>query len=129
MGSCAIGIRKRLVRSTASPLSLRRLWRKPRVEGNFWTGLNFSPTFEDPFANTYFRAPKFSANGLKNFFQQAHITPWLSGDTPRHRTAAAVHLICPSLQFLDRGKTRLQVPMRHLGRHDQSALERDEDAL
>jgi hypothetical protein len=79
-------------------------------EGNFWTGLNFSPTFEDPFANTSFNAPKFYANGLKSFFQQAHITPWISGDTPRHRTAAAVHLICPSLEFLDRGKTRLKVP-------------------
>jgi hypothetical protein len=55
-------------------------------------------------------APKFYANGLKNFFQNAHITPWISGDTPRHRTAAAVHLICPSLEFLDRGKTRLRVP-------------------
>jgi hypothetical protein len=79
-------------------------------EGNFWTGLNFSPTFEDPFANTYFHAPKFYANGLKNFFQNAHITPWLSGDFPRHRTAAAVHLVCPSLEFLDRGKTRLKIP-------------------
>jgi Topoisomerase 6 subunit A/Spo11, Toprim domain len=81
-----------------------------KVEGNFWTGLNFSPTFEDPFANTYFRAPKLSASGLKGFFHNAHITPWLSGDTPRHRTAAAVHLICPSLEFLDRGKTRLRIP-------------------
>jgi Histidine kinase-, DNA gyrase B-, and HSP90-like ATPase/Topoisomerase 6 subunit A/Spo11, Toprim domain len=80
------------------------------VDGSVWTGVNFSPTFEDPFANTYFRAPKFSANGLKNFFEQAHITPWLPGDTPRQRTAVAVHLICPSLEFLDRGKTRLKVP-------------------
>ena len=65
-----------------------------------------------------FHAPKFYANGLKNFFQHAHITPWLSGDTPRHRTAAAVHLICPSLEFLDRGKTRLKVPFAIDGRHD-----------
>jgi hypothetical protein len=80
------------------------------VRGGFWTGLNFSPTFEDPFANTPFVGPKFSTYGLENFLQRAHVTPWLDGDTARHRTAAAVHLVCPSLEFLDRGKTRLKVP-------------------
>jgi hypothetical protein len=52
------------------------------VGGGFWTGLNFSPTFEDPLANTCLLAPKFQAYGLKSFFQQAHLSP--------HRTAAAV---------------------------------------
>jgi hypothetical protein len=80
------------------------------VKGDFWTGINFSPTFEDPFANTAFWGQKFSATGLKNFLQQAHVTPWRDGETAQHRTAAAVHLICPSLEFLDRGKTRLRVP-------------------
>jgi hypothetical protein len=82
------------------------------VTGGFWTGINWSPTCEDPFANTFFSGPKFYAQGLKNFLQRAHITPWLNGETARHRTAAAVHLICPSLEFLDRGKTRLKVPFR-----------------
>jgi hypothetical protein len=81
------------------------------VKGDFWTGLNFSPTFEDPAGGTPFVGPKFSAYGLKNFLQQAYITPWHPEDTPRTRTAAAVHLICPSLEFLDRGKTRLRVPI------------------
>ena len=116
-------------RSDGIPFVIEAAVAETAVEGNFWTGVNFSPTFEDPFANTLFHGPKFYANGLKNFFQHAHITPWLSGDTPRHRTAAAVHLICPSLEFLDRGKTRLKVPFEMTETIDESALGRDQNPV
>jgi hypothetical protein len=52
-----------------------------------------------------------SAYGLQNFLKSAHTVPipdpW--GETP-NKTAVAVHLVCPVLEFLDRGKTRLKVP-------------------
>jgi hypothetical protein len=80
-------------------------------EGMLWTGVNFSPTFEDPLAGTLLPGPKVSAYGVRNFLKSAHVIPirdpW--DETPT-RTAVAVHLACPVLEFLDRGKTRLKVP-------------------
>jgi hypothetical protein len=79
--------------------------------GDFFTGVNFSPTFEDPLANTLLPCPEFSADGVKGFLHAAHASP-ISGpwDESPVRTAAAAHLVCPALEFLDRGKTRLKVP-------------------
>jgi hypothetical protein len=58
--------------------------------------------------------PKFSAQGVGGFLNAGHVSPidrqdWQWGRLPGE-TAAAVHLVCPALEFLDRGKTRLQVP-------------------
>jgi DNA topoisomerase VI subunit B len=80
-------------------------------EGSLFTGVNFSPTFEDPLANTLLPCPEFSAYGVKGFLHDAHASP-IAGpwDESPVRTAAAVHLVCPALEFLDRGKTRLKVP-------------------
>jgi hypothetical protein len=80
-------------------------------QGWLWTGVNFSPTFDDPLANTLLSGPKVSAYGLHNFLKSAHVVPIPDprDETPT-KTAVAVHLVCPVLEFLDRGKTRLKVP-------------------
>jgi len=75
--------------------------------GDLWTGLNFSPTFDPPFAETYLMSPKVAASGLTNFLQRVHAAP---GQHAPHATAVAVHVVCPSLEFLDRGKTRVKAP-------------------
>ena len=72
-------------------------------------GVNFSPTFEDPLAGTLLTHGAVSAHGLLGFLRSAHAHRGGDDDeTPS--TAVAVHLVCPSLTFLDRGKTRLDVP-------------------
>ena len=73
------------------------------------TGINYAPTYVDPFnadepifthevtqvnLNTY---------GLSSVLEQLKI----SEDDP---VIVAAHLVCPNLQFTDRGKTRLIVP-------------------
>ena len=74
----------------------------PRV----YHGINFSPTFQDPLANTCLECTEFISYGFDGFISQG------SGASTGHGTTviAAVHLVCPGLEFLDRGKTRLKVP-------------------
>src|SRR5262249_20300666 len=48
------------------------------------------------------------AYGMESFLEQAHAHP--NRALTRVKTAAAFHLICPAPEFMDRGKTRLQVP-------------------
>jgi hypothetical protein len=79
--------------------------------GMLWTGVNFSPTFEDPLAGTLLPGSQVVTYGLQNFLKSAHVVPMPDpcDETPT-KTAVAVHLVCPVLEFLDRGKTRLKVP-------------------
>ena len=54
---------------------------------------------------TFWQEP--NGQGIEVFLRDAHVeipSPYNEG-----RTAIAVHLICPTLDFLDRGKTRLKV--------------------
>jgi hypothetical protein len=71
-------------------------------EGRYFYGVNHSPTFDDPLAGTNLYVPEFSAYGVAGFLTRAH------ADT--RPTAAAFHLICPVIETLDKGKTRLNVP-------------------
>jgi hypothetical protein len=81
-------------------------------EGMLWTGINFSPTFEDPLAGTPLLGPKTMDLGVRNFLKSVHVVPLQdAGDVTPTPTAVAVHLVCPVLEFLDRGKTRLKVPL------------------
>jgi hypothetical protein len=77
------------------------------------TAINFSPTYGDPLFSTTLVAGEIGALGTENFLQEAHVLRggYLDGDTyaPEH-AAAFVHLVCPRLAFLDRGKTRLALP-------------------
>ena len=79
--------------------------------GDLYTAVNYSPTFDDPFAQTILTCPEFAAYGIGNFLRHAHASPIPDYDDPTQTpTAAVVHLVCPALEFLDRGKTRLRVP-------------------
>jgi hypothetical protein len=92
--------------------------------GGFFHAINFSPTFADPLADTHLQAVgrkgrkkedfvEFSCYGLGSFLERAHAHPRCRQGNVR--TAVAVHLVCPALQFLDKGKTRLSVPS-HMAR-------------
>ncbi|HEX5273262.1 MAG TPA: ATP-binding protein, partial [Gemmataceae bacterium] len=72
-----------------------------RRRGGLYHGVNFSPTFDDPLAGTALPCPEFTAYGVAGFLERAHVPP---------QTAAAFHLICPVVETLDKGKTRLKVP-------------------
>jgi Histidine kinase-, DNA gyrase B-, and HSP90-like ATPase len=93
------------------PFTVEAAVAETACQGALWTGVNFSPTFEDPLAGTLLPGPKVSAYGVRNFLKSGHVVPipgpW--DETPT-TTAVAVHLACPVLEFLDRGKTRLKVP-------------------
>jgi hypothetical protein len=78
--------------------------------GGFFSAVNFSPTFEDPFASTPLMGPSFTAYGVLGFLSRAHASPLTQGSGREPNLAAAVHLVSPSPTFLDRGKTRLKLP-------------------
>ncbi len=74
-----------------------------------YTGINFSPTYSDPFVGTVLSAPEEEAKnwplyGLRGYLSYCHVRENSGG------FAVAIHLSCPALDFLDRGKTRLAVP-------------------
>jgi hypothetical protein len=76
--------------------------------GDVFCGINFSPTFTDPLAQTFLQSEKVSGYGVLGFLEEAHVLStdrW--GDAPRSPVAAVLHITCPELGFLDRGKTRL----------------------
>ncbi len=76
--------------------------------GRVFHGVNFSPTFDDPLAGTYLAAGEIQAAGIGGFLSAGHALP--SDETRRSNTAVAFHLVCPALEFLHKGKTRLKVP-------------------
>ncbi len=79
--------------------------------GDFFSGVNFSPTFEDPLSNTRLTAGDVDGYGLLGFLTVAHASPdpLYYEYKQKAQTAAAAHLVCPALEFLDRGKTRLKI--------------------
>jgi hypothetical protein len=79
-----------------------------RRPGRLFHGVDFSPTFGDPLAETHLYGKEFSAWGPSNFLEQGHVHP--ERPNAPQETAVAIHLICPALEFLDRGKSRLTVP-------------------
>jgi hypothetical protein len=67
------------------------------------TGVNFSPTFDDPLAATRLQSPEFQTQGVRGFLYRCEATV-------EDGFSLALHIACPSLRFLDRGKTRLETP-------------------
>jgi hypothetical protein len=95
-------------------------------EGEIWTGVNFSPTFEDPLSQALLSSTKIHTYGLRNFLDMTDARPqreWWDGAEwqPAQCRAVAVHFTCPTFTFLDRGKTRLQLP-RWMADHVAKAL-------
>ncbi len=70
--------------------------------GEVFHAVNFSPTFGDPFDGRYLAGEKASGYGALGLLRAAHV---LEGPS-----AAFVHVVCPALTFLDRGKSRLNPP-------------------
>src|SRR5205085_2671634 len=77
--------------------------------GRLFHGVNFSPTFGDPLAETKLPCEEFGAHGVGGFLERSWVLPGSS--LLKTRTAAAFHLVSPALEFLDKGKTRLKVPL------------------
>lgn len=72
--------------------------------GELFYAVNYSPTFDDPLARLPMAAGELRATGAASLLRQADAYP--DGDNLR---AAAVHLISPAAQFLDKGKSTLAV--------------------
>ncbi|EGD51734.1 ATP-binding region ATPase domain protein [Thermoanaerobacter ethanolicus JW 200] len=77
-------------------------------EGDIFTGINFSPTFDDPLASIPLSSSEFEAYGIHGFL--SHVVPYAQLENslkPQNNIAMAFHLVCPSLDFLDRAKTHI----------------------
>lgn len=79
-------------------------------QGDLYHGVNFSPTYDDPLSGNSLHSPEFYAQSFRGFLSNSHTSPIDSDEHGAPRTAAAIHLVCPALEFLDRGKTRLKIP-------------------
>jgi DNA topoisomerase VI subunit B len=101
-----------------TPFVVEAALAETRVPGELFHGINFSPTFEDPFAGTILTGKVGHAElaefGAENFLKRCHIHPRRATeeDEGLPDVAVAVHLVCPGLQFLDKGKTRLSIDPR-----------------
>lgn len=93
------------------PYVVEALLAETERQGSLFTGVNFSPTFEDPLASTYLPGHEFGTYGVAGFLSRArcHPVPGWEWDRQCH-VAAVFHLVSPALDFLDRAKTRLRVP-------------------
>lgn len=79
--------------------------------GYLFHALNFSPTFDDPLSGNTLSCREFSARSTQDFLRNAHASPIpLVYDYGNPRITAAIHLVCPALEFMDRGKTRVTLP-------------------
>jgi DNA topoisomerase VI subunit B len=75
--------------------------------GGVFYGINYSPSFRDPLARTSFPSHELSGMGAEGFLRQSDAFPSHEND---YRRAAVVHVVCPALEFLDKGKATLEVP-------------------
>jgi DNA topoisomerase VI subunit B len=81
-------------------------------DGGFFHGVNFSPTFEDPFGggDNQLWGGKVHAYSALGFLGRAHVLKTGEPDEVPFPTAAAIHLITPVTQPLDKGKSKLVIP-------------------
>ncbi len=77
--------------------------------GRIFTGVNFSPTYDDPIADTQLDCKEGYSFGIYNFLNNTYVSPDPEYYQYQASTAFAFHLVCPMLEFLDRGKTRLKI--------------------
>jgi Histidine kinase-, DNA gyrase B-, and HSP90-like ATPase len=78
------------------------------ADGGVTYAVNYSPTFGDPLAQTRLSCPEFVVYGAASFLARADAAP--SHDRGASNRAAVVHLICPAVGFLDKGKSSLSIP-------------------
>jgi hypothetical protein len=98
------------------PFSVEVALAETRRTGRLFTGINFSPTFGDPFSDALLKAHidgnELASYGVNSLLGRchAHPVPQSDEDMALPNFAVAAHLVCPALEFLDKGKTRLKVP-------------------
>jgi DNA topoisomerase VI subunit B len=95
-------------------------------EGDVFYGTNYSPTFSDPLAGWRIPGHEDMTSGADGFLSEADAFPGESND--KHR-ACVMHIVCPALDFLDKGKTRLAVPPPEAGVEIVKALQAATKAL
>jgi DNA topoisomerase VI subunit B len=79
--------------------------------GAVFHAINFSPSFSDPLAGDWLAAAnEVRASGFLGFMEGCYANPYSSRRAVKSNVAIFLHIISPALQFLDRGKTRLQLP-------------------
>jgi DNA topoisomerase VI subunit B len=109
-------------------------------QGMLFHGVNFSPTFEDFLGGTRVATDKINGMGIRGFLATTHVFKSWSYDPLPVPAAAAVHLITPVTQPLNKGKSKLVVPavvIDHIARAVglaakelyQEAERREKDAL
>ena len=80
------------------------------LPGALFTAINFSPTFDDPFAKVAFSVDELPRFGLKDYLYKAHALPASANEDGPGGVAVAVHLVTPAPRYLDLGKSSLQLP-------------------
>jgi DNA topoisomerase VI subunit B len=73
-----------------------------RKPGEMFYAVNYSPTFDDPLTRLPFSIPGLSTTGARSFLEQRDAFP----DGTSYR-AAAIHVLSPVVEFLDKGKSTL----------------------
>lgn len=66
-------------------------------------GVNYSPAFRDPLSGVAMQAGKINGTGIAGLLRDAGLMDMPGG-------VAAVHVVCPALMFLDRGKSSVDPP-------------------
>lgn len=79
--------------------------------GKPFTGINFSPSFDDPLMGCPLASHKIGSYGLRGFLEAAHASS----------AAVAFHIVCPHLSIQDKGKTRVDLPPE-IAQHVADAL-------
>jgi hypothetical protein len=77
--------------------------------GDLYTGINFSPTFDDPLEGVRLFGPKIEARGIRGLLHEAHAEPGGWDPYAAANTAAVAHIVTPAPVYMDRGKTRIQL--------------------
>ena len=101
-------VRRKAFEVDGIPWAVEVVVAETEMGGGVFYGVNYSPTFSDPLADTLLECAEFVTEGLGAFLDRAHVSTSRWGNDGSH--AAALHIVSPSLEFLDRGKTRLRVP-------------------
>jgi hypothetical protein len=76
-------------------------------QGDYFYGVNYSPTYEDPLARDWLEGHDDFATGTESVLQQADAFPSENNDWHR---ACVLHIVSPALEFTDKGKTHLNPP-------------------
>lgn len=99
--------RKTLVDDSGLPWVIEAAAAETEAPGEVFYAVNYSPTFSDPLAGTPLSAGEVSSAGVESFLRSCDAYPDPHNDRQR---AAVIHVICPALEFLDKGKSTLAVP-------------------